>query len=500
VIKNKKEPFIVASAITTSGPSHIGTVCEFLYPSALVKYLQDSGYAADFLFIGDIMDAFDSIPKSIKQHLFLKKHFGQPLCDVPDPYGCCISYGDHFLCDVIDLMSRLEVSCQILKANDLVSLGKYDNYARIFYDNLSKVKKIAERITDISGSKSLPDWVDIVMPVCENCGKIATTKVTLFDGSNIQYSDTKDVGYVKGCGYTGEMKIKDHRYKLFWRLDWPSRQDFLNVSAELAGVDHHTKGGSWDTAVAVHREIFKKEPPISKRYGFVFLRGKKYSKSKGIGLNINELLQFVPPPLIKYRLFRPDIGENKDFDPSGNSLIRLYNDFNEAAELFQTKKKLSRGKYKKVLAYRLSTDKRYWKVDFTDILLNYQIYNDWKKVAEKISDKEGIIYLKNYVENWIEKEFLPEEYVFQFNPTKLQEYNNEIVAFSNRLDLIMNSGEIHNLVYDVAKEKQVKVRDFFKVLYLTLISKDHGPRFGRLVTAIGVDIVKETLENFYISE
>jgi lysyl-tRNA synthetase class 1 len=89
VIEKKTQPFTVASAITTSGPSHIGTMCEFLYPSALVKYLKDEGCKVDFIFIGDIMDALDKVPKPLEKFSSLSEHLGKPLCDIPDPYECC---------------------------------------------------------------------------------------------------------------------------------------------------------------------------------------------------------------------------------------------------------------------------------------------------------------------------------------------------------------------------------------------------------------------------
>jgi lysyl-tRNA synthetase class 1 len=293
------------------------------------------------------------------------------------------------------------------------------------------------------------------------------------------------------------MKIDCHNYKLFWRLDWPSRQDFLNVAAEFAGADHHASGGSWDTATMIHREILGKEPPVGRRFGFVLLHGKKYSKSKGIGLSLQELLTLVPAPLIKYKLFKSDIGENKEFNPSGNELIKLYDEYQKAADLYEVEGKLRRAENKMALAYSLSTDCRHWKVDFTEILTYYQIYNEWDKVAERTGDREGIEYLSKYVENWIKQEYLPEEFVFKFQPKKINALIEETLELAKRLKDSMNAEDIHNLVYTVAKERGVKTFKLFEALYLSLISKNHGPRFGRLVIALGIPQVKETLQKLY---
>jgi len=493
----RREPFTVASGITTSGPIHMGTVCEFLYPSAIVKYLRDRGHRVEFVFIADVMDALDSIPKPLERFTSLKSHLAKPLCDVPDPFDCCDSYGGHFLNEVAELMKNLEISARILRADDLIKSGRYDPYTILFHEKREKIREIALKTAKLSGMSGLPEWVDIVMPVCESCGRIATTRTTDFDGHYMSYACDKDVDYAKGCGYRGRMRTIDHRYKLFWRLDWPTRQDFLNVSAELAGIDHHTRGGSWDTAVAIHREVFNKAPPVGHRFGFVLLHGRKYSKSKGIGLSVQELLSFVPPPLIKYKLFKTDIGENKEFDPSGDALIRLYEEYGRAADMFEKGNDLRQAERKMVLAYALSTDKRHWRVDFTDLLTHYQIYGDWERVADRVGDREGVAYLKRYVENWVEEEYLPEEYVFRFKPTRVEGMSEEILAFAERLDQFMGGEDVHNLVYSVAKERGLKVSAFFRALYLSLISKDHGPRLGKLVVTIGVYRVKETLLNLY---
>jgi len=497
VIATKEEPYVVASGITTSGPTHMGTVCEFLYPSALVKYLLDEGKKVDFLFVGDIMDAFDGIPKPLEEFTFLRQHLGKPLCAVPDPYGCCESYGDHFLNELERIMTSLEVSAKVLRANDLVREGRYDPYAILYHGKRDRVVEIAKHVAELSGVKGLPEWVDILMPICEDCGKIATTRVLSFDGDIIEYACDKDVKYTRGCGHRGRMRLKDHKYKLYWRLDWPTRQAFLNVSAELAGIDHHTRGGSWDTCVMVHRELLDREPPVGHRFGFVLLHGRKYSKSKGIGLSVQELLDLVPPPLIKYRLFKPDLEENKEFDPSGNKLLSLYAEYNRAADLHEKGETLQRAEEKMALAYKLSTDERRWRADFADLVTAYQIYRDWDKVAERLGDPESVQYLRRYAENWVEQQYLPEEYVFKLGGRKVEDLGDAIVEFAECLEDSMTAQEVHDLVYAVAGDHGAEATRLFEGLYQSLISKDHGPRFGRLVATLGVGNAREMLLRLY---
>ena len=134
---------------------------------------------------------------------------------------------------------------------------------------------------------------------------------------------------------------------------------------------------------------------------------------------------------------------------------------------------------------------------FHRCLINYQIYGDWDFVAKKVGDIDGVNYLKGYIENWINSEFLPEEFVFKFSPTKIEMFHEELVLFAKRLDPAMSARDIHNLVYDVARGRGIEPPSFFKALYKSLISKDYGPRLGRLIKSLGIENVKKKLLELY---
>ncbi len=86
-IDEKTEPYVISAGITTSGPAHLGTLCEFLFPGTIKKEIMKlSGKQCKFYFFADIYDAFDSVPVSMQQYeAQLAPYLGKPLCDVPDP-------------------------------------------------------------------------------------------------------------------------------------------------------------------------------------------------------------------------------------------------------------------------------------------------------------------------------------------------------------------------------------------------------------------------------
>jgi len=491
IIKEREEPFIITGGMTTSGPTHLGTVCEFLYPSVIRRALTDLGHKAELHFVGDIMDAFDGVPFELQKYSsVLTPELGKPLAHVKDPLGCHESYGIHYLSQTEEIMKKLKLTIDVVRADRLYESGSFDSYAKLFLHEEQRVKEVVAK----SSGKQLSDlanWSPI-MPLCGRCGKIATTRVIWHSDDEYEYVCDRDVEFTKGCGHKDKNKISDHKYKLQWRLHWPAWQAFFKSSMEGSGVDHMTKGGSWDTAYAIHKEILHTESPIPYKFGFVLFHGQKASKSKGNVMPALDVLKLIPPELLAYMLVVPNLEQNKDMDPNGDKLITIYDEIERIARLENPK---SRADKKKLQAYNLSVKRLAWKAQFIDILMNYQIYKDWKKVGSILKDAAGVKYLSPYITEWLNLGYAPDRYNFSIKPTRVSSLQEVVKAFDSAMQNDMDAIAIHNLVYKTAKEHGVDPQEFFKVLYTALIGKDNGPRIGKLIYAVGVSKSKEIFED-----
>jgi len=490
VIGEKKEPYVITSGITTSGPAHLGTLCEFLFPDAVRRQLEARGKKAAFYFLADILDAFDSVPLSMEKYAKeLEPHLGKPLCFVPDPTGKAPSFGDHFLDEVRGLMKLFGVSATVLRVNELYAQGKFDDWARFYLKHEKEAKRIVE---ETSGKEEKKDWSPI-MPICEHCGRIATTRVLSHDEESYEYACDRDVKYTKGCGHGGKARIADHRYKITWRLHWPAWKQVFHTSIEGAGMDHHTKGGSEDTCKEITLSLMKAEYHIPFKYGFILFQGKKYSKSKGIGMGVSDLVKLVPPEIIKYILVKPDLEENVDINPTAESMLRTMDDFQKAAELSSKGHEgLNRHERKMAIAFELSTAKLAWHVSFLDVLLYYQIYRDWAEAARMTADAEGTLYLRPYIEEWIARDFMPDDYRFKYQPGILPPGDLARRCIAG-LDDGMDALAIHNAIFEFAKANGTEPKLLFADLYRTLLGKERGPRLGKLLAALGVARVKKDM-------
>lgn len=491
VIAEKKEPYVITGGMTTSGPVHFGTLCELLFPAAIKKELEAKGKKASYFFIADIYDAFDSVPLDMEKYKAqLEPHLGKPLCDVPDPTGKSKSFGDHYLDEARELIKKFGIDCKIIRISEYYGQGKFDEWARFYLKHEQEAKRIVE---ETSGKQEKKDWSPI-MPICANCGRVSTTRVLSQDGENYEYACDKDVKYTKGCGFRGKARISDHKYKLTWRLHWPAWKQIFHSSIEGAGMDHHTKGGSEDTCKAITLNLMKADYHVPFKYGFILFQGKKYSKSKGTGMGITEISRLLPPEVIKYMLLKPDLEENVDINPTPENLLKTMDDFQLAAQLAgRDKETLNRHERKAAIAFELSADKLNWKVPFLDVLLYHQIYGDWDKVAELTKDPPGVQYLKPYVEEWVKRQFMPEDYRFRYQPDKAKA-SESARAFVAGLKPGMDALAIHNAVFEFAKARGTEPKAFFGELYGALIGKPKGPRMGKLIEAIGIERVKKDFE------
>ncbi|MDE1874410.1 MAG: lysine--tRNA ligase [Candidatus Micrarchaeota archaeon] len=489
LMAEKKAPYVLTGGISTSGPAHLGTICEFLYSGTLLEVLQKRGVDAKFYFIGDILDNFDGVPAELKDREGeFTQYLGMPLSKVPDPFKCHGSYGEHYLAQAEEAIKILGTKANVVKVNELYESGGFDPYTRIYLKNEAKVKEVVAR-TSLRKVEDMKDWSPI-MPICEKCGKVITTRVTWHDEEEYEYVCDKNANKAQSCGFKGRDRISSHHYKLQWRLHWPTWQAYYNSSIEGSGVDHMTRGGSADTAIAIHKEILNREPPILYRFGWFFLQGgKKFSKSAGTGIGALEILKLVPPEIVKYELIVPNVQQNKMLDPTGENMIKVYGDIERISKLPASD---NRADQKKLLAMGLA-GKPHWKAPFLDMLLNYQIYRDWGRVGDLLSDREGVAYLAPFITEWLSQGFEPEQYNFSIRPQKISEHKELVGKFAEALKPGMNDLDVHNLVYDVTGDDKEQAGALFASVYKAIIGKDKGPRLGKLIAAIGVEKAKAML-------
>ncbi len=476
---SKSKKHRIATGISPSGHIHLGNLREMVTADAVRRALIDAGGEAEIVYIADDFDPLR------RRYPFLpaeyENYVGMPLCKIPDPEGCHESYSEHFLQPFLESLDILGIPVILKKAHEMYEAGYYTDAIRL---SLQKRDEIAKIISEVTGREEMDDWYPF-MPLCKSCGRINTTKVVSFDEKRIYYrckcGDESYVSY-EGGG------------KLTWRLDWVSRWKILQITCEPFGKDHAAAGGSYDTGVRLAREIFNYEPPYPIPYEWVQLKGLGPMKSsKGIVIPVRQIIDIIPPEVVRYLFMRVKPERHIDFDPSAT--LELFEEFEEKFAEKDRSVQLS-----------LVKEENY-SIPFKHIIIVGQIAN-WemekcieilKRTGQKIDEKakKELERKLNYAKMWVEN-YAPDRIKFRIAENIEVEFSESerrfICEFAKAINESMSADEIHTSVYEVAKKVGIDASKAFQAIYKLTLNKNYGPRAGYFIKSLGVDWFKERAE------
>ena len=321
-------PQVVNDSKSPSGTVHIGSLRGVVLHDAIHRALQVAGVSSTFLYGVDDMDAMDSQAKLTPDAI--ERYMGAPLSRVPAPEGSsAANYARHFVGEIFfRTFEPLGITPEFYWVSELYAAGRMDPYVKLALDRADRVREIYSRVSHVERSS---EWLPIQV-ICEQCGKIGTTYATGWDGSTLAYQCQPNmVAWAKGCGHEGRVSPLGGQAKLPWNLEWAAKWGLLGVTIEGCGKDLATAGGSRDRSDAISREVFEVEPPRNVAYEFLNIGGKKMSTSKGQGAAAHTVAEVLPPELLRFLFLRPRPSQVIDFDPEGDTIPRLFDEFDRIA-------------------------------------------------------------------------------------------------------------------------------------------------------------------------
>lgn len=476
-IKKRNKPLEwVDDMKTPSGRIHVGALRGVLIHDEVFKQLQKLKVESKFTYIFDDLDPMDSLPSYLDKEKY-EKYMGIPLKNIPAPEGVK-NYAQFYALEFKEVFNSLGVDPEIIWQSELYSSGKLNKAIELALDNSEKILDIYQKV---SGSqKREQGWLPFA-PICENCGKIGTTKATGWDGKEVEYScEESMVSWAKGCGFKGKVSPFDGHGKLPWKVEWPSKWFALGVTVEGEGKDHASKGGSRDVANHICQEILHFDPPFDLPYEFFLVGGAKMSSSKGVGVSALEASKMLPPEVLRFLLIRTRLNQAIDFDPSDKDFIfRLFDDFDREQPFFIPRFSLIINWVQMPNIDSLEEGKKLKGPSLTE--------EEKKKIEERVK----------YIKIWLEK-YAPEDVKFSIQKDLPVEANNltekqkEFLAKVVKIvDQNQEAEEFQNNIYQIGKELGLSSSEAFKAIYLTLIGKDHGPKAAWLILSLDKKFIKE---------
>ena len=336
--RNPVEPVVIKGAISPSGVPHLGNVNEIMRGYFVAEVLRDRGYEVRQVFTTDDRDPLRKLPRTLADldgnivelgdvnAGALGQNLGRPYTDIPDPFGCCDSYGEHFSNLIADCAELMGVDIDIVSTTDLYEDGDFEELTRFVLDNQDRAREVLGQYQD----KVDADYVPF-NPLCGECGKITETVTSVdTDAGTVEYRCTDmEAGdrAIEGCGHEGTATLREG--KLPWRFEWPAGWDVLGVDFEPFGKDHAE--GSWPSGVDIAENVFEIQPPVPMVYEWFTLDSKPFSSSEGHVVMVHDVLELLEPEVVRY-FFSKDPSKARDF--SIERLDQLVDDFDRTERLY----------------------------------------------------------------------------------------------------------------------------------------------------------------------
>ncbi len=467
---------IVSSGASPSGTYHIGHLREIIISDAVVRLLRAKNRQARQLHFVDDLDGLRKVPVNVPTDY--DKYLGQPLCDIPAPDGSDMSYGEFFVKDFLETAKKLGIEMDVEYSHKKYREGFFVSAIETALSNIDGAKKILE---EVSGRQLGEEWSPIQVNEDGYLKKRPFISINKND-KTIEYLDKDSskqaISYAKGD------------VKLDWRLDWPARWALVGVNVEAFGRDHASSGGSYDTGKEIVEKVFNAKSPIPIPYDFVNRAGdtKKMSASKGTGVNASEVVEVLPPEIVRFFMLRYAPDKRLYFD-TGEGAMHLFDEFAEASTQAPDDLLME-------LSCPDKTNLTISNIPFSHLVASYQAaLKDSAKTIEVVqrtehadvagAQKAVIEKELTYIDQWLQK-WAPEDVKFELTESvNANDFNDQEKTFLNSLaDKIEQAPEeadgewFHKTVYDLKDECGLEPKAMFACLYRVLINKSAGPRAG----------------------
>lgn len=488
-----------------SGPPHLGTFGEIVRTSFVAMAVEARGYTSRILAFSDDMDGLRRVPQGFPGHL--EEHLGRPLSAIPDPFGEAGSYAAHMNRRLRRMVELTGVSVEFRSATEEYRKGTFDEAIRRV---LRRVPRVREILVAGLSEETLRDWFPF-MALCEECGRIYSTRVVDYDAESAEVEYLcADGGRTAGCGHRGRRSALGGGGKLPWKIDWAARWFSLGVDYELYGKDLIPSAAINDQ---ICEEIFDYPPPVHMFYElFLDESGAKISKSKGDALEPTQWLRYAPRESLDLLFFdnptqakRVSLGRIPEYLRELTAIEELVygetpGDDAAGAEggggPDDTSRRNARSTYDFLTSFEPPAE-RPLRLDF-GLLLNIiggtgtadpQAVSEYlartgqypSAVLASTAAREQIERALDYYQNVAraaETDLLHEEP----QPAEL-ECLEAFTAFLDRGDA--DDEAIQAAVFDLARSFEIKAGRLFRLLYVALIHQPRGPRLGGFVNILG---------------
>jgi lysyl-tRNA synthetase class 1 len=490
--------------IAASGLPHIGNLSDAARSFAVTLALKEQGFKSELIAFADDKDGLRKVPAGMPESL--EKYLGWPVTDIPDIYKCHSSYGEHMAMLLREALDKCGIDYKFMSGTEAYRTGLFNEEIRA---TLLNAKRIGEIVNEEIGQEKFLEALPY-FAVCENCGRIYTTKAheflakenrILYDCEGMEVKGQ----WLEGCGHKGEVDYRKGLGKLSWKGEFAVRWKALGIRFEAFGKDI---ADSVRVNDRICREILHWEPPVHAKYElFLAKSGVKLSKSAGVLLTPQTWFRYGSPQSLMLLLLKRFVGA-RALDVADIPLYMDELDYLEDVHFGKKKvnneKELTklRGLYEYSYAMKFPAKPNFH--------APYNLLTYLAKVAPKGSEEQymteklrsyGYLQRDQTLDDNARKRF---EYTSNW-AADFQEIKETSVSLSSEeqdaikelievLKVEDDAEKIQNAVFNAAKECGFQPSRFFRTIYTVLLGVPQGPRLGPYILAMGKQNVIDALD------
>jgi lysyl-tRNA synthetase class 1 len=497
---------VVNDAKSPSGPIHVGSLRGVVLHDCVTRGLHEQGRGVRFLYGFDDYDPMDAVPAGAPPEF--GRYLGSPLSEIPAPGGEGDSFARHIGNVFVSVFNRLGSRPDIYWTSEMYKSGRFNDAIRLALDRAEELIQIDR---EISGSKKADRHP--VQVVCDACGRIGTTVVTGWDGREVTYECRPDkVAWAVGCGHRGRRSPFDGGSKLQYVVEWAAKWKILGVTVEGAGKDHMTKGGSHDRASAMVERVFGHTPPYPIPYEFFLVGGRKMSSSRGVGMLASDLVEILRPELARFLLVRPHYRQQINFDPGGETVPNLYDEYDRAAAAYFKEVEAKTTAEAELLRDHARTfsyaspqrePPRCFRMRFVKVahLMQMPTVDVYREAAREKgaslteADRAELHQRIEDARRWLQT-YAPETYRFQVQAQlPAVPLDDSQRAFLGRLAEVIRAqpawsgDDLHEAIHELKTQLRLAPAQAFSAIYLAFLGKPSGPQAGWFLAALDRNFV-----------
>ena len=510
------DPIVIKGGISPSGIPHLGNANEIVLGYFVAEVLRERGHDVRQVFTTDDRDPLRALPRKLADldgsivdlgevdAAALGQNLGKPYTDIPDPFGCCDSYGDHFSTLIQQIADDLHIPIELVSTTELYESGALEPVTRQILTREETARETLAEFQDKVDASYVP-----FNPICGECGKITetVTDIDIEAGAVTYVCSDLDIGdgTIEGCGHEGTATLRDG--KLPWRFEWVAQWAHLGVDFEPFGKDHAE--GSWPSGVAIAESVVEIDPPEPMVYEWFTFEGEPFSSSKGHVVLVSEVLELVEPAVLLY-FFAKNPSKARDF--SIDRIDQLVDEFDALEEAYfgertQPEALLERAeRIYPFLVEEIQPDRIRLPYTFAAVLS----MTDDQQLQREIAQREGHIpesadeaAITQALERvskageWARRTDNRFNYRLHRETLPVTSFDAPIeAALADVADVVAQGGngeEIQGAIFEAAQSRDIDPSELFEAGYRLLFDEPTGPKLGPFLAELDREFVIDRL-------